>query len=65
MLHDLMASVAGAGVPAATGPALFTGAIPAVLGCAYPVALLIALNLRQVRDYYAVGQGGPPGAPAA
>lgn len=45
-----------AGVPAlaplSTGPSLFSGVVPTVLGCAYPVALLIALNLKSVREYY-------------
>jgi hypothetical protein len=32
--------------------ALITAAVPAVLGCIYPVALLIALNTKSVREYY-------------
>jgi hypothetical protein len=55
-MHDLitsMAGVAGAGAPPpAMGFSLFTGIIPAVLGCAYPIALLIALNTKSIRDYY-------------
>jgi hypothetical protein len=26
--------------------------VPAVIGCAYPIALLIVLQGRRVRDYY-------------
>jgi hypothetical protein len=53
--RDLMAGMAGAGAPVTPtmGFSLFSGIVPIVLGCAYPVALLIVLNLKQVKDYYA------------
>jgi hypothetical protein len=54
--RDMMASIGAAGPGASTwGFSLFSGAVPLVLGCAYPIALLIALNLKQVKDYYAAG----------
>jgi hypothetical protein len=63
--RDLMASVAtgGAGVGVATlSYGLVTGLIPALLGLAYPVGLLIALNTRAMREYYGApaeaGRGG-------
>jgi hypothetical protein len=56
--HDIKASVTPAGGAAPTWTfSLFTGGVPLVLGCAYPLALLIALNLKQVKDYYAAGAG--------
>jgi hypothetical protein len=61
--RDMMASIGAAGPGASTwGFSLFSGAVPLVLGCAYPVALLIALNLKQVKDYYALGAGQRPAA---
>lgn len=51
--RDWAAGVSAFGAAAgSTGIGLFSGVIPVVLGCAYPVALLIALNLRSVREYY-------------
>jgi hypothetical protein len=39
-------------LPNPTRYALLFGGIAAALGCAYPVALLVALNTRKVRAYY-------------
>jgi hypothetical protein len=51
--RDLMASVVPGGAAGGTmGYSLFSGAMPIVLGCAYPIALLIALNVKSVREYY-------------
>jgi hypothetical protein len=47
----------GAGAAPTFGFSIGVGAVPLVLGCAYPVALLIALNLKQVKEYYAAGAG--------
>ena len=60
--RDLMASIAIGGTPA--GASLFSGIVPGVLGCAYPVALLITLNLKQVREYYGLDGGGASGRTA-
>jgi hypothetical protein len=53
--RDLMASInpggAGAAMPTLSW-ILITGVIPALLGLAYPVGLLIALNARSMREYY-------------
>jgi hypothetical protein len=58
VMRDMMASMGAAGAGASTvGAGIGFGAVPLVLGCAYPVALLIALNLKQVKDYYAAGAG--------
>lgn len=51
--HDLMASVGGSAAPTVF-PAVASGALPLILGIAYPIALLIALNLKATRDYYRV-----------
>ena len=48
---------AGAGTPALSF-SLFSGIVPAVLGCAYPVALLVVLNQKRVREYYNSSAGG-------
>jgi hypothetical protein len=52
---------AGAGVPTMR-LSLFTGVLPIVLGCAYPVGLLIALNVRSVREYYSASIGPSAGS---
>ena len=51
VMSDMMSGLPGGGA-APTRVALFTGVVPVLLGCAYPVALLIALNVRSVREYY-------------
>ena len=51
------AAAAGAG-----GWSLFSGVIPVILGCAYPIALLIVLNLKPVREYYRFSGAEPAGA---
>jgi hypothetical protein len=53
VMRDMMSSFGGGAATPTMGFALFTGAFPILIGCAYPVALLIALNLRAVREYYA------------
>jgi hypothetical protein len=58
VMRDMFGSMGAAGGASPTlGFSLGVGAVPLVLGCAYPVALLIALNLKQVKDYYAAGAG--------
>lgn len=52
VMRDMVSSFGGGAAAPTVGFALFTGAFPILLGCAYPVALLIALNLRSVREYY-------------
>ncbi len=48
------ATLGGGTAPAATSPGVMIGSVIAVVvGCLYPVALLIALHTRRVRDYYA------------
>ena len=58
--RDLMAGMAGA-APGTTGFSLFSGITPIVLGCAYPLALLVVLNTRTVRDYYREPVDAAPG----
>jgi len=43
------------------GVGVFSGLVPALLALAYPVALLLVLNLREVREYFAVGTGAGQG----
>ena len=64
--RDLMASFAGPGVPTppTSGYSLFSGLMPLVLGCAYPAALLIVLNVKSVREYYNVDGGEAGSGPA-
>ena len=56
VMYQLMSGAAAAAPGAGPAPmkavALVTSAVPSVLGCVYPVALLIALNTKSVRDYY-------------
>jgi hypothetical protein len=52
VMRDMMSGFAGAAGAPPLQVTLFTGFVPVLLGCAYPVALLIALNLRWVREYY-------------
>lgn len=40
-----------------TSYAIVTGLIPALLGLAYPVGLLIALNTKSIREYYSADKG--------
>lgn len=54
----------GAAAAGAGGWSLFSGVIPVVLGCAYPIALLVVLNLKPVREYYRFSGSEVTGAPA-
>ena len=52
-MHQMMSGFAAAGAPTGVGWGVsLWAAVPAALGCLYPVALLIALNTRTVREYY-------------
>ena len=57
VMRDMMAGFGGAAGAPPVQVALFSGGVPIFLGCAYPVALLIALNLRWVRQYYSASAG--------
>ena len=64
--RDFAASMAAmpGGAAGAGGFSLFSGIVPAVLGCAYPIALLVVLNLKPVREYYRFSGADGAGAPA-
>ncbi|HEV2295608.1 MAG TPA: hypothetical protein VGR35_17300 [Tepidisphaeraceae bacterium] len=54
LLWTSFATLGTGTAPAATSPGFVIGCIVAVLaGCAYPIAILIALRTRAVREYYA------------
>jgi hypothetical protein len=59
LMHDMMASLSNSvGAAAMSGMKPMTGVITAfaVVACIYPIALLIVLNTRSVKEYYASGQ---------
>lgn len=54
---SIIASTAPAGSAGAVTPTIITGSVIAiVVGCLYPVALLIALQVKSVREYFAAVQ---------
>ena len=57
--RDLVANGAAFG---AVGVGVFSGLVPALLAIAYPVALLLVLNLKDVREYFSLGAGAGVGA---
>jgi hypothetical protein len=62
--RDLMASINAGGAGGVTPTlswGLITAVIPALLGLAYPVGLLIAFNTRSMRDYYGAPEGSAGG----
>jgi hypothetical protein len=56
LMYEMVTGFSSAGVlpnqGSDVGVAVVWAVIPAVLGCLYPVALLIAMNVRSVREYY-------------
>jgi hypothetical protein len=67
VMRDMMAGVTSTtgAMPRPIAFSVFTGVVPALLGCVYPVALLVALNRKSVRDYFDYGGAAGAGRTAA